>query len=668
MGSATTTGSRPPARPRRGAPVGHLALVATVVLLLVAAGLALSSGSVRGSASGAPSSGARAASAAPSDNVPCYSLNATICVSPQNSTIPDIIPPAGNHVSSVHPLPNQLISLYVRSEFRLDWQNAKTAGPLSPIQLNATAVLWNGVPYYNASSNTVWHPTGTQWWTVGPAGLNKSYPYYYGLNFSLHASNGAPSFFAGMAVTWWIYITTNTSGVIGHLKNLPIFRFTFGGAWPYSPYPAYPDYAGPGAAGEDLAVSQAPAEPNFDDSVRVTIGITPEDLTTNASIGGAYLDLLEYAPDGALVATVSRTFNVTVTGNVGQAEAYVQLSPALAQLPGALVEYRVTAWDTNLYGPDDIQTQTYNYTVNGNGTFLSGKFADDLSLSSTPAGVLVKGGLATVPAGAPLSIQLKSNNSGTSIFAAEIVYTFVYPATGENVTQSVAMVRDNSTYFNGTVPGMPLGAQVHLQVLAWDFAQTREVSTTFNYVTPTVASLLPAVPQNSSFFIVYVYDNGSHSWVSGANLEIVSSTGFVHVDATTFDGVAYPNQTGRAFVPLLLQAGVPYKVTLNDSAFHPGGVTNAPSVELTLLTLHNLSASTILAVGSDYLVAESGSAIYFWLNQTNPSFVYPEPTIPWALAGPLLGLGAFALGVIPLSMWYGRIRARREAEEKRITL
>jgi hypothetical protein len=660
---------RPLSRKLPSTRIGWLLMACAIVaLLLVSSASWIGSGSPRPVALGSAATSHLGPSVSP-PAPPCYSINATICVAVQNSSVPNIIPAAGSHVSAVHPSPNATISLWVESEFSLVWPNAKTSGPHSPLSLNATGVLWNGVPYYSAVDGTTWHAPGADWYTLGPTFTNASYPYFYGLNFTTHAVNGAPNWFAGMTLTWWVYIVTNTSGVLRHLQQVN-FTFTFGGAWPYSPYAGTPQYAGPAAAGEDLSVTQSPIAPNYNDSVKISIATTPADLITGATIGGAYLQLSELAPDGALLDSETLTFPVGVSGTVGQVQSNVTVSPLLAHTPGALVEYRVTAWDTNLYGPDQIQTAQSNYTVNGNGSFTSGVFADDLNLTTTPGGISVSGVPAQVAAGQPINLQLTSKNAGTSIYAAEIVYTFNYTATNENVTSEVAMHRDNSTNFNGTLPGMPLNAAVQFQIYAWDFAQTRDVSQTYSFVTKTLNQTVPTVPSNSTFFFVYVYDNGTHTWVSGADVQIVSPSGFVRVDATTFDGVAYPNQTGKAFVPLLLQADTTYLVTVNDSSFHPGGVLIAPSVAVSFFAPHNLSGQAILETGTDFTVAQAGNALYFWLNQTAPTITYSAPNAlgTSTVLAAAIGLAAFAIGIIPLMMWYSRIQARRVAQERRITL
>jgi hypothetical protein len=619
---------------------------------------ALTSDAVRGTPS--PSS-----TAAP----PCYSLNATVCISMVNSSVPDIIPPAGSHVSTVEPLSSSTISLYVKSEYSLTWSTAKFSGPFSPLSLNATGVLWNGDPFYNASSDQVWHPTGSVWWSTGPTGTNTTYPYWYGLNFTPKSSLGTPNFFPGMNLTWWVYFVTNNSDVFHHWSSVP-FEFTFAGAWPYSPYPGSPHYGGPGAAAQDLAVSQNPLAPNFNDSVNVTIATTSADLIPGATLGGAYLSLSEVAPDGATLATSTLTFPIQTSGTEGQVQSEVEVSTAFSHTPGALVRYTVTAWDTNTYGPDQIETQTYNYTVNGNGTFSSTNFADELALTTTPVGPGLGGTPpASVAAGQAVRLLVSSKNLGTAIFAAEATYVFNSTAINDTASGTIALTRFNSTNFGGSLPPMPLGASVTFEIVAWDFAQDRLVSPVYSFATPTLAAFSPSIPSNSTFFLVYVYDNGTHGWVTGANVQVDSVSGFVHTYATSFDGIAYPNATGQAFVPLLLPAGEAYHVTVEDPSFLPTS-GSAGVMEVTLTAPHDMTEAGTLEVGSDYVVAVAGSSIFFWLNQTGPGATYAPPTslTGTATIAGIVGLGALALTAVPLIAWWARIRAKRLAQEKRITL
>jgi hypothetical protein len=636
----------------------------------IAPGPSVAASSPAPSTAPAPNGGTPAGGTTPSASTPCSSLNATICISMLNTTGPDIIPPPGSHVTSTEPPSADTISLYIKSEYSLVWPTAKSAGAFSPLSLNATGVLWNGDPFYNAADGSTWHPSGSTWWTPGPTGTNTTYPYWYGLNFSAKGPTGLANFFPGMTLTWWVYFVTNTSGVYSHWSSVP-FQFTFAGAWPYSPDPGAAQYAGAGAASADLDVSQNPLAPNFNDTVNITIATTSADLLPQATIGGAYLELTELAPDGAVLDQSTMSFPVTVTGTLGAVQSPVTLPASLAQNPGALVQYTITAWDTNFYGPDQIETQTYNYTVNGNGSFASGVFVDDLALTTAPVGPGLHGTPPpVVAAGQPVRLLLTSRSPSTAIYAAEVAYTFNYAAINESVAGTIGFARYNSTNFGATLPPMPLGAAIQFQVLAWDFAQNRDVSSEYSYVTPTLASILPSIPTNSTFFLVYVYDNGTHQWVTGANVQVDSVSGYVHTYATSFDGVSYPNATGDAFVPLLLPAGEGYQITVQDPSFVPANGGVAGVMEASLTAPHVLTQQGVLKVGPDYVVAQSGDAVYFWLNESGPGATYSPPVASdgVAMLAAVIGLIALALAVVPLLAWWSRIRARRDAQEKRITL
>lgn len=675
-----------PLRPLARSPGGRsaaAALLAVAVLgTLVLSSLASAGGGIGGGSPGpAPTSPAALSSAAPpggerspagvSNDVPCYSLNATICVSVTNSSVPNIIPVPGSHVSATEPLANATINLWVRSVYSLVWPgNVPTSGPHSPLSLNATGVLWNGVRYYNDSDGTVWHPTGNVWWSFGPTNLNKSYPFYYGLTFSPKSASGSPNFFPGMTLTWWIYFVQNTSNVFTHWTSVAL-KFTFGGAWPASPYPSAPQYGGSSAAAQDLAVSQSPPAPNYNDSVSVSISTTPLDLLSSATIGGAYLDLTESAPNGAVLNATTLSFPVTVRGSQGAVGSTLLLPPTLALSPGALVSYRVTAWDTSEYnplqvGPDLIVSALFNYTVHGNGSFANGNFSNDLALSTDPVAS------STLSPGATVEVNLSSKNPGTAIEAAELNLNFTYTGLGETVPVTVPFHRENSTHFAAAIPPLPLGAAVRFQVSAWDFAQTRETSTVESYTVEDLNHLLPTVPANSTFFVVYVYDNGPRQWVSNARVDVIglASLGYVFSSAQTFGGVAYPNATGKPFVPLLLPAGTSYRIQVTDPTFLPTGAFTAPTVNVTVEMPHAPTRSGVLVVGTDYIIAESGPAIYFWLNQTYSPVTYSAPT-PFgtgAVVGAALGLAALTVTGLPLVVWWSSIRARRAEQERRITL
>jgi hypothetical protein len=680
---------RAPSRTRRR---GGILLVCAIVLLLGASGwvgngtgvgrstapTAIPSVPVASGVSPAAPRGSSAiAPAIANSNTPCYSLNATICVSVQNTSIPNIIPAPGNHAASIEPSSNSTIALWLRSEFTLLWPgNVSTSGPHSPLSLNATGVLWNGAPYYSPADGSEWHTPGNTWWSLGPAGVNKTYPYYYGLSFPAKTANGTPEFFPGMTLTWWIYFVSNVSGVYSHWSSTN-FTFTFGGAWPASPYPGSAQYGGASAPSEDLVVTQAPAAPNFNDSVNLTVATTGLDDVSNASIGGGYVNVVESAPDGTVLAAPTFPLDVSVHQSQGATGINVTLPASLARFPGALVQYTVSAWDTSQWnlgqvGPDLVTTATQSYTVNGNGSFATGVFADDLAILTTPIGPSLGGAAASVPAGMPVAVDLASRVPTTAIEAAEVQLTLTYASVNETVLTTIPLHRANSTHFLGTIPPLPLGTQASYRVVAWDFAQSREVSNAYLYDTPTLSQLLPSVPSNSTFFVVYVYDAGNGGWVSGANVTVtgVASSGYVRTSALTFAGVAYPNATGRPFVPLLLTAGVSYRVTVSDPTFLPGGATTAPVVSVELTVPHSPTGSGVLEDGANWVVGEAGASLYFWLNQTYAGVTYAAPVGitagPTVLAG--VGLGAAALVVLPLLAWWGRIRAKRTEQEKRITL
>ncbi len=604
---------------------------------------------------------------------PCYKIDTSVCVSIANATETNIIPPAGSFVSTQEPNASTDLILIVKAHDKLDWNNAPKSGPNSPVALNVTARLWNGDPYYSVYDGTVWHANSqTIWYTVLPTVTsNLTYPYWYSVTFFAHGQNNAPNFFPGMTVNWWIYLTYNTSAnatnQYSHHQS-PVFQFTYSGAWPYSPYPGAGQYVGSSATFEDINVSVNPFLPNFNDSVKIQLNTTQADVLSNATIGpNSYVDVSATSPNGSTIASATLGFPVSPQGGFGAVSTSVVIPPTFTQLPGSTVTYVIAARDmaNNL-----ITTPAASFTVGGNGSFLSGLFPDDLTLFTSPKAIAAEPpGVVQVTPGQTVNLTLVSQNPGSAISAAEAVYTLSYPLLHETVTFTVPLHRITSVQFVGSIPGMPIGSFVNFTIDAWDFTQRLEISPVFGYFTPDLTTQVPTIPGNASFFYVFVFDNGSGQWVSGAQVQIQGYGGVFNSITNTTAGVAYPNETSAPFTPLLLAANFSYHVVVTDPYFVPSGRSQAGPVNATVLVLHAMSAHQTLVAASTYQVVQEANAIIFWLNAT------PPPPLPSPSNGggavplpAILGTAAAFLVMFPLARWWQQIRQRRKAEERRVTL
>lgn len=606
-------------------------------------------------------------------NPPCYKIDTTVCVSIASQNETNIIPPVGSFVSSQQPNATTDLNLVIKSHNPLNWPNNPKAGPNSPIALNVTGVLWNGDLYYSTYDGTTWHSDSPSsfWNQLTNVTQNLTYPYWYSVVFSAKGTNAAPNFFPGMTVKWWIYLTYNesinaTTTYVHHVS--PTFQFTYSGAWPFSPYPGSYQYAGTTATTEDINVTQTPLAPNFNDSVTVVLNTTQADVLSNATIGtNTYLDLTETL-NGTVLNTATFLFPVTTTGGFGVVSSTVVIPASYAQNPYAVVTYTLSVRDVS---NDLLVTPPTQYLVGGNGSFLSGVFVDDLAISATPSTVLAEGvGQAVLTPGQPLNLTLQSRNPGTAISAAEVVYTLSYPLLHETVQLTLPFHRQTSIDFSTQMPGLPLAAWVNFTLYAWDFAEHLETSPQFGYHTPDLATDLPSMPGNASFFYVDVFDNGTGGWVTGAHVQIYGLGGVYNVVTNTSYGVAYPNETGAPFTPLLVAANATYVVTLTDPYFVPAGGHAPDNINVTVLGLHSMVAHQTLLAGSDYTVVQEGNSVVFWLNATPPPPA-PSPTVSSGNAvpiGAIVGVVAALLISVPLLLWWGQIRARRKAEEKRVTL
>jgi hypothetical protein len=676
--SVTGPGGRQPPRVisgsrriRRGPLLWGVWFVACLTgLLLIPTGATLAA--VAGGAS-APT-GAPLAPDTGTNALPCYSIAPTVCISMQNTSTPSIIPQVGSFAASTEPAANRSFTIVVKSRTPLNYTENPVSGPLSVIALNVTANLWNGNPFYTPISGNVWHAnnaTGTWWWcgSKGCQVQNGSYPWWYYVSFDAATTAGTPNFVPGMHVNWWLSFET-FNGTTKVAWTSPTFSFTFAGAWPFSPYPGSIQYAGPAAAAEDVTPTVTPASPNWDDSITATLNTTASDgAPVNATIGSAYWVVSEVNPNGTLLNASTIAFpGLSPPGTIvgaGKMTVTVTLPAVWAQVPGSTVTYWFLIFDT---ADDEIRTPTQSYVVGGNGTFDTNVFADDLGLSGTPPG-LFNGTNSTLNLGEPVGLTLQSLDPHTSILAAEAVVTFTYPALGETVHAAIPLHRNYSTYFTGEIPAFPMGSEVSFVVEAWDFNQSMESSAPIAFTVPTLQDLLPQIPGNSTFFYLFVYDNGSHQWVSGAEISIIGPSGYLRIDTSTLYGVAYPNVSGAALVPVVLPANATYQVTINDPSWQTGAAHFNNTITLALPLVHALKARGPVAVGSDYTVLLEGDAIMFFLNATPAAAPNSPPAITDQVELPAIValIAGFAI-VVPLLLWWRRIELRRKADARRITL
>ncbi|MCI4325733.1 MAG: hypothetical protein L3K00_07660 [Thermoplasmata archaeon] len=650
-GAGTSMAASPAVAAPGGATVGHATLAAA----------------------GAPTpAAARADATSPAATAPfnptCAKIDTTVCISIQSATEPNIIPPAGSFVSSVEPNASLDIHLVIKSRFFLNATSPPKNGPDSPIALNVTGVLWNGDPYDTYLDGNVWHADNGSWW-AGPQIVpqNQTYPYWYTVTIAAKSSGGSPNFFPGETVTWWIELTQNIANTTFTHHEGPHFQFTYGGAWPFSPYQGSQQYSGPNATFADVNVSVHPRAPNWNDTVKVVVNTTAADAyPVNASIGSASVTFRE-TYNSVTVASTSFPFPVNVTGTVGAVTTSIVIPAAYAQLAGATVYYSILVADT---AGDQLQTPQYTYTVGGNGSFLSGTFTDDLGITSSPSDVAGAAGVAvTLVPGQAVNVTVTSLNPGVAINAAQLVESFSYPAINERITVNIPMVRITSTIFRGTLPGTPVGSFVNFTVDAWDFDQHQLVSPEFSYVTPSFAEYDPFVPGNETFFYVYVYDNGTHEWVSGATVQVTGPHGFVNSVSNTTYGVSYPNASAAPYTPLLVSANETYHISVRDLAFVPAVGGTPEFLNATVVAYHSLTARQTLTTTANYFVVQEGSSILFYLNGTAPPPVVSPPASSGGIPLPaLIGLLATIGTAVPLYWWWTQIRARRKEEEKRVTL
>jgi len=594
-------------------------------------------------------------------NPNCAPIIPGVCVAVLNPTEPDIVPLDGSFTSSVEPNASTSLPLMVKAEFPLNQSAGASprSGPDSAIILNVTGNLWDGTPYYSLADGSVYHSATAQWWDGPEKNSNTTYPWWYLVNISALNSAGRPEFFPGMSISWSIEITFNVSDNFIHegspesIPAGPLFHYTYAGAWPESPYAGAAQFDGAAAYNEDLTTTLIPSEPNWNDSVTATISLTTADLVQGALIGEAYLDLTESAANGTPLLT--HTFVDSNPNGSGTGFSRLQfLVPAVyAQQANASVRYTIYASDA---AGDWIDSGARTYEVGGNGSFSVGQFGDDLELTSSP---VLNSSTPPIAPNTAVFLQLHSANQHTAIASATVFYTVDLPVLKEVVSFSSGFSRVNSTSFVGEIPALPVGSGVNFTVEAWDFSSLGETSANYNYSVEALASALPSLAENGSFFYVAVHDAGRNAWVSGATVTISGPGGYFRTSSQTFAGLAYPNASAGPYYPIAVPANQTYLVS----------VSGVPSpVAAQIAASHTMGAHRILLVGGNYSVYQEGNLIVFWLNATSVTPTNAVPDTTPVLVGSAIGLVAAAAVIIPVYGWWVQIQKRREEETKRVTL
>jgi hypothetical protein len=636
-----------------------LGLVALVGIVLLSAVPSVAALPVPGAPAAAAAQAASAAATPSTFNPTCAPIVPGVCVSVLNPNEPSIVPAAGDYDSPVQPFANTSIPLVVKSEAPLNQSNSARSGPDAPVILNVTGVLWNGVRYDSLDDGSVYHAASSQWWDGPLTTTNTTYPWWYLVNISAIGSNGKPEFFPGMSISWSIEITLNVSGNFIHegspesIPAGPMFQYTYAQAWPESPYAAAVQYGGAGAYDGDLTTTVVPAEPNWNDSVTLTLNLTPKDYATSAIIGQAYLDISTTAANGTPLLSTTLLYANPNGSGTGFDRLVFHIPALYAQQANATVRYEVHASDA--WG-DWIDSGPRTYLVGSNGTFSVGQFGDDLVLTASPS---VTFPTAPIAPDTPVLLQLHSANQHTAIASAVVFYSADLPVLNEIVSFSSSFERVNSTSFVGEIPALPVGTGVNFTVEAWDFASLGEVSPNFNYSVQPLSVALPSLAENGSFFYVAVHDAGRNAWVNGASVSVSGPGGYVRTFSHTFAGLTYPNASAGPYAPLSVPAGQTYTVTVTGDG--------SPASALIPAT-HAMGAHRILTTQGNYSVYQEGDLIVFWLNSTAPAPANSGPDLTPVLLGSVLGLVVATAVVIPVLGWWSRIQKRREEETKRVTL
>ena len=661
--------------------------------------------------------------------LPCWSVNLTICVGFNATTIngSDVVPQAPYLNASYPNYPgvgnDLLFDVYSTYNLQKNWGGSNStqelSGPLAYLYLNVTDVEWNGIPWFCSCDDSIWHANANVNWAPNaflyvnqtvtnfitnpqgaPGKLMAHFRYTLTISGMGTSANNqpAPNFPAGSYVQWSVSSTkasgsNNTGYTNSTQKNFGgPFTYYVGGAWFWagsSCFPREPCYPNaptansincpllgqnPSAAAFRCNIQTTMNPPGGGPSVNTPVVVS---LQTNATaqnytkalMSGASIALTAYYPNGTFWRTWSAGFKPYQHWPTFSAN--VSIPAAFFQNAGSSVDFNITAWD----GYDDaLVSQNFSEVTNTSGIFPPGTtFVQNINLTTDPGYIgnetpdgLDNGTYPGLPIGTVLNVSIASRNSSVPLEMAWLVAHINFSSSGYQQTVVMSMDRIVSAYWYLNLKALPMGSNVSFYVKVWDANQTTLSSHWYHFYVPTIVN--PTA--NEGFFYVEVYDNRSDAWVTGANVSIIGEDGAVTIKTQTFAGMAYPNVTGKQFTPTFLPANATYAITVHWAGFSAAGTLNGThGIRVQIFLTHQMTTDKVLAAGANWIVKEVKDVILFSLNVPAPPPTFSHSVTPgymYLLSG--LGLLAASAMVWPVyTMWRG-IRRKAEEEEKRITL
>ncbi|MCL4325112.1 MAG: hypothetical protein M1144_06610 [Candidatus Thermoplasmatota archaeon] len=396
-------------------------------------------------------------------------------------------------------------------------------------------------------------------------------------------------------------------------------------------------------------------------------------MYSDGKLMGATLFATAYYPNGTFWMNWEAGLRPGASGWPSD-NATVTLPSAFFQSTNYTLDWYIQAYDQ---GSDIIQSQNYTEVTSHMGLFTNSNFSQNINLTTVPSdigneswnGKLANGTIPALQVDQTLNVSISSINPVVPISEAIVILKVVFPQQSSAPVggqYTMHRLQGTTTRYYLDFPSMPAGTNVSFVIVAYDQAVETVISHTYDFYIPVIAS----PPGGMGFFYVQVYDNSTQHFVTGANVSIVGDAGIVQIQTSTFAGLAYPNVTGQHFTPDFVPANTSYTITVTYLDFNASGEpAGTHSLQVTIFLTHIMNKTFRLLAGPNYVVEEKGDIIEFSMNVPPAPPTFAEGVSPTTMYWEALAGGLIATAMIyPIyTIWRG-IRAKAEAEEKRITL
>jgi len=389
---------------------------------------------------------------------------------------------------------------------------------------------------------------------------------------------------------------------------------------------------------DDIAISTtpnifsaSPTAPNADQSFSIAI--------TAIDLGGTVSPI----PEATLVYNLIQNGTVTSYSEpFGPVNHTVQtLVSPIGPYPGATLQFSVTAglpWESGEL--DKITSPTYSVTWSSHGGwwFPTQGLLSNLGLSASPD-VLVGGVSPTNPTAIstdePVNITIHEPIENVTISSAIVDFTFSDQGVNHSGAIAMTAINDNTSYAD--LAGLPSGAMVTFYVVAKDINGNPVSSGNFSYT--EVGPTSPPLPAGYGLVFLEVLDLNGGGLVGGFDYTVANAT-------WSTSGVA--NALGFA-TPVIPGTGLGYRL---------GFGTYAVTVR----------AFGVVRDATVSISASSPTPTVVFYGESSPIPITSTSSLSVQSLAAAIGLAGAAVVTVPLMLWFDERRARKEAEERRITL